>query len=166
MTDSETGAGTDPAWLHPHVHEPNPAPPSADATFVLSTPDGKEVVVAVNDLNQLPMVEVADCYIVSTGHGTSGPFTFGGVRLVDFLNALMEPGQKWTVVDVISSDGFGNRVLAEEALDGTASRPILLVTKIDGKPMSRAQGVVRLVVPMEKDDALRQVKWIEQIQVR
>jgi hypothetical protein len=31
--------------------------------------------------------------------------------------------------------------------------------------MTRKQGLVRLVVPTETDDALRQVKWIAEIRV-
>ncbi len=166
MTRRKQNGGADPVWLHTHEHEPNPAPPSDDATFVLSRPDGSEVVIALDNLEQLPAVEMADCYIVSTGHGTSGPFTFGGVRLADFLSATLDAGEVWTYLDVFSGDGFGNRVSAEEARDTSTSRPILLATKIDGRPMSRSQGLVRLVVPTEKDDALRQVKWIARIQVR
>jgi hypothetical protein len=36
---------------------------------------------------------------------------------------------------------------------------------MDGAPLSRRQGVVRLVVPSEVDDALRQVKWVAAVRV-
>jgi hypothetical protein len=36
---------------------------------------------------------------------------------------------------------------------------------IDGTPLTRAQGLVRLIVPSETDDALRQVKWVQRIEV-
>jgi hypothetical protein len=69
-------------------------------------------------------------------------------------------------VDVLSADGFGNRVVIEELESESGGRPILLATKRDGKPITRAEGLVRLIVPSETDDALRQVKWIEYLEVR
>lgn len=160
----------EPEWLHAHVHEPNPEPPSADPAFTLLLPDAKEHIIAARDLARLPQCEVDGCYIVSTGHGTSGPFTFGGVRLVDLVSAYLSPHTRWRDLDVISADGFGNRVAAHElgvhepgAHEG--DRPILLATVVDGRPMTRAQGLVRLMVPSERDDALRQVKWVSRIEI-
>jgi DMSO/TMAO reductase YedYZ molybdopterin-dependent catalytic subunit len=67
---------------------------------------------------------------------------------------------------VISADGFGNRIFAEELGNVEGQRPMLLATTVDGRPMTRAQGLVRLIVPSETDDALRQVKWIARIEIR
>ena len=156
----------EPAWRHTHVHEPNPAPPSVDPAFVLVLPDQEEITVSVADLARLPYRETSDCYIVSTGHGASGPFTFGGVRLADFVAAYLPPGASWRAADVTSADGFGNRMLAEELDENEGDRHILLATTLDGQPMTRAQGLVRLIVPGELDDALRQVKWIGRIEIR
>jgi hypothetical protein len=36
----------------------------------------------------------------------------------------------------------------------------------DGQKLTRRQGLVRLIVPREKDDALRQVKWVGRIVIR
>jgi hypothetical protein len=113
----------------------------------------------------MPYTQVSDCYIVSTGHGTSGPFTFGGVRLVDFLATCLPSSLSWSTLDVISGDGFGNRITAAE-LDSQSTRPMLLATDIGGVPMTREAGLVRLIVPNEIDDALRQVKWVGQIVIR
>jgi hypothetical protein len=151
----------DPGWLHTHTHEPNPAPPSPDPTLFLRLPDRSEIALTPADLDNLPVVVVADCFVVSTGHGASGPFAFGGVRLADLIAAYWS--SPWRYADVSSADGFGNRVLAEEAQSQT--RPILLATTLDGAPMTRAQGLVRLIVPSETDDALRQVKWVAHIEV-
>jgi DMSO/TMAO reductase YedYZ molybdopterin-dependent catalytic subunit len=155
-----------PAWLHTHVHEPNPAPPSDDPAFMLALPNQEETTVNVAYLAGLPQCEVRDCHIVSTGHGTSGPFAFGGVRLADFVTAHLPPNTSWHTVDVISADGFGNRIFAEELGNVEGQRPMLLATTVDGRPMTRAQGLVRLIVPSETDDALRQVKWIARIEIR
>jgi DMSO/TMAO reductase YedYZ molybdopterin-dependent catalytic subunit len=87
------------------------------------------------------------------------------VRLSDLLNDVLAPDIDWRYVDVISADGFGTRVFAKEAQTPTTTRPILLSYAIDGMPMTRAQGLVRLIVPSETDDALRQVKWVQRIEV-
>lgn len=154
-------AAREPAWLHGHAHEPNPAPPSVDAGFVLHAPDGQEFALTPDDLARLPQTLVANCIILSTGHPASGPFTFGGVHLADLLAEYGVSG--WAFADVVSGDGFGTRILAPEA-ESPAS-PILLATACDGKPLSRTQGLVRLIVPAETGDALRQVKWVARIEV-
>ena len=155
--------------LQPHSHDPNPEPPSPDPTFTLSTPGGegaqqRQVTVTVDDLRALPLTHVPDCYIVSTGHGTSGPFTLGGIRLLDLVtHHVAEP---WSEVEVLSADGFGNRVYREELENPDPAGPILVAHSVDGRLMTREEGLVRLIVPSEKDDALRQVKWVGRINVR
>lgn len=153
---------SEPEWLHGHPHEPNPSPPSADATLTLVLPDGTGHAVDLEALAQLPQTQVADCYIMSTGHASSGPFTFGGVRLADLVQTYVPGDLKWTALDVISGDGFGNRVTARELLN-MSDAPLLLATHVDGIPLTRAAGLVRLIVPSETDDALRQVKWVARI---
>ncbi|MCB0076267.1 MAG: molybdopterin-dependent oxidoreductase [Anaerolineales bacterium] len=148
--------------LRPHRHDPNPEPPSPDAEIALDLPDGQTRLIAVEALRAMPRTALDACYIVSTGHGTSGPFRFEGVR----LQALIA---RWwdgplTSVEVVSGDGFGTRVLAEELAD-EGPRPILLATDCDGQPLRRADGLVRLIVPSERDDALRQVKWVARIRL-
>jgi hypothetical protein len=164
--------GDEPLWLHSHVNEPNPAPPSAETAFVVYYRHDTEIIetrVTLHDLAHLPHTEAAGCMIVSTGHGTSGPFTFGGVRLADLIAAYTPPGLRSPlpdgVIDVISADGFGNRVRTTELDERPGERPILLATAIDGRPMTRAEGLVRLIVPSETRDALRQVKWIARIEI-
>lgn len=150
--------------LEPHSHDPNPEPPSSDPTFTVHAPGGKTITVTVDDLRALPTTDVPGCYIVSTGHGTSGPFTFGGVRLLDLVKHYVS--EPWSQTEVISADGFGNRVYREELEEVDPAGPILLAHTVDGEPMTRDQGLVRLIVPSEEDDALRQVKWVERIIVR
>jgi hypothetical protein len=161
----------EPAWVHGHAHEPNPLPPPGDGEFILRTPLGEELVFAVAALAALPYAEAAGCLIVSTGHGASGPFTFGGVRLLDLLaHAAGLAGRQaawlagWRWVDVISTDGFGTRLTPED-LAAAGERPIVLAWRRDGLLLTRAQGLVRLVVPTEHDDALRQVKWVARIEI-
>jgi len=149
--------------LQPHSHDPNPAPPSADPTFELILPNGRSHTITIHDLQQLPQVSVANCYIVSTGHGTSGPFTFTGATLLSLISHFCE--ESWLAVEVISADGFGNRVRAQELHQPDPAGPVLLAYEMDGQPLSREQGLVRMIVPSERDDALRQVKWVGMVRV-
>ena len=154
----------EPTWLHSHAHEPNPAPPSPEPDFIVKQPDGTASRLTVAALQALPLAQVHDCWIVSTGHDRSGPFTFGGARLLDLLNAVLRAGVQWHAVDVVSTDGFGTRILAHE-LSATSTRPILLSYLLNGANLTREQGLVRLIVPSETDDALRQVKWVSLIEI-
>lgn len=152
-------------WVHGHPHEPNPLPPAGNGDFVVHTPQSGEVAVALSDLAALPFTEIPGCLIVSTGHGTTGPFTFGGALLVDLLAhiwAETAPQPTWRQIDVISTDGFGSRLTPA---DLAGAGPVLLAYRRDGQSLTRAQGLVRLIVPSEKDDALRQVKWVTRIEI-
>lgn len=129
-------------------------------------PDGEVMNFAVDRLQQFPFTEISNCYIVSTGHGTSGPFCFGGVRLLTLLNSLLTANQQWSITDVYSADGFGARISRSELETEGLDRTTLLAWQIDGAPLSRQQGLVRLIVPSEVDDALKQVKWVSRIVLR
>ena len=155
----------EPEWLRGHAHEPSPAPPTATTAFTLSTPAGETHAFDVDDLSALDATDVPACYIVSTGHGTSGPFTFSGVQLRDLIDHVLGKGVRWHYADIVSADGFGTRVQANEVYTDTM-RPILLAHTQDGVPLTRAQGLVRLIVPSEVDDALRQVKWVAEIWIQ
>lgn len=150
--------------LQPHAHDPNPEPPSDDPSFVLRQPSGDEQRLTVGDLKRIRPVAVPNCYIVSTGHGTSGPFTFGGAQLLDVIRHYVDG--PWSQVEVVSADDFGNRIFREELINPDPGGPILLAFTVDGREMTREQGLVRLIVPSERDDALRQVKWVGEIRVR
>jgi DMSO/TMAO reductase YedYZ molybdopterin-dependent catalytic subunit len=155
----------EPAWIHGHPHEPNPLPPGADASLILTDPGGNLRRFTVDDLRRLPYREAYDCYIVSTGHGASGPFTFGGVPLAGLLAAALPELPAWQWVDVVSADGFGVRLARKDLYAVPDTRPILLAYSLDGSPLTRERGLVRLVVPSEVDDALRQVKWVSRIDI-
>jgi len=148
--------------LAPHAHEPNPLPPSPAADLTLHLPDGAARRISPNELRSLNSVTVTDCYIVSTGHGTSGPFSFSGVRLLDLVDRHWSG--VWTQVEVVSGDGFGTRATRAE-LTAPSTRPIILSHTRDGQPLERTDGLVRLIVPGEIDDALRQVKWVAHVRI-
>lgn len=159
---SHNHASDDP--LQPHAHEPNPDPPTDDPTFAVYLPQGQQKEISIPDLKQLPQTSVSNCYIVSTGHGTSGPFTFGGVQLRHLVRHFGV--DEWSELEVISADGFGNRIVRAELEAPDEAGPIILAIRIDGAPLSRQDGLVRLIVPSERDDALRQVKWVARVNIR
>ena len=151
--------------FQPHSHDPNLQTPAGDGHLQLQPLSGTPVAITVAQLQALPQQAVARQHIVSTGHGTSGPFTFRGAALVDVLGAWAGTLPDDFAVEVLSADGFGNRVLAHELAAPSPAGPILLATSRDDAPLTRAAGLVRLIVPGETDDALRQVKWVALIRV-
>ncbi len=155
------GASHDP--LAPHAHEPNPRPPNDDPTILVMSPYAAEPQqFSVTRLQELPVHSATNCFIVSTGHGTSGPFHFQGPLLSTL--AAASGVTAFSRVAVISGDGFGTRLTSHEVSATTPQTPVLLALMLDGVPLTRHQGLVRLIVPAETDDALKQVKWVSRIQ--
>jgi hypothetical protein len=153
--------------LHPHAHDPNPEPPSADPTILLTPPNKQTHPITPQYLQSLDQFSLTNCYIVSTGHGTSGPFTFAGTTLHTLIKQYTDQHPDYDQVEVISGDGFGTRITRQELeFPANPNRPILLALEIDGRPLTRQDGLIRLIVPTETDDALRQVKWIGQINIK
>lgn len=145
--------------LRPQSHDPNPAPPSPDPAFTLITTAGQSHILTPDDLSRLPQSHSRPFYIVTTSHGTAGPFIFSGVTLLDLLQQF-SPLPAQFQLEAISGDGFGTRIEGQELRHPHANGPILLATHRDGQILTRPQGLVRLIVPSETDDALRQVKWL------
>lgn len=153
--------------LNPHSHDPNPEPPTLDPEILLSHHDSEELLT-VNYLINLPQVTLTNCYIVSTGHGISGPFAFRGPTLSALIMDKVD-GKIGGIesIEVVSADGFGTRVYPSElfSAESSVSDVIVLAIVMDGKSMTREQGLVRLIVPSETEDALRQVKWVGEIRI-
>ena len=151
--------------LAPHSHDPNPAPPSPGAEILLKLPGRPDETLEAAALSEFPRTSLKQQMILSTGHPATGPFDFEGVTLLDLLQQKMSLSSPDFVVEVVSGDGFGTRVQGGELFTPDPGGPIMLTDKIDDEDMSREQGLIRLIVPSEKDDALRQVKWIGKIRV-
>ena len=151
--------------LQPHSHDNNLTPPDYDPTLILTVPDGDEISISLVDL----MVEYPEstipAYQYMTDHGMHGPYRLDGVRLIDLINAHIKPDTRYSSVEVVSADGFGNRILPDELVDVSPAGPILLCYRSNGEPLGRRHGLVRLVVPSETDNALRQIKWVRRIVV-
>lgn len=160
-----TASAGEPEWLHGHPHEPNLVTPAGDGSFLLVTPAGEELI-SPTALRTLPQTTITQCMIVSTGHGASGPFSFAGIPLAEVVEASMARANSryaWESVDVIGADGFGARLTRGEMDSAPADRPVLLALTLDGSPLQRAAGLVRLIVPAEVHDALKQIKWVARI---
>ena len=156
MIDSAT-----PQWPDSHSHEPNPVVPEGDERVKLVI-GGTGRMLDLADLRAIKYTELSDVAIASSGHPSTGPFRFGGALVSDLLAALMPGATEVDHVDFVSADGYGTR------LDGALLRAFpgpLIAYAIDGAPMRREQGLVRLIVPAEIDAALHQVKWLARIEV-
>ena len=149
--------------LNPHSHDNNPTPPDDDTTIHLHDPAGNQISIPLDRLHTDYAQSVIPAYTYTTDHGRHGPYRLEGVRLLDLINQNLN--LPWNQVEVISADGFGNHLLRSElASDG--EEPVLLCTRSNGEPLTRQHGLVRLVVPSETDNALRQIKWVRKIVVK
>ncbi|MGB1253041.1 MAG: molybdopterin-dependent oxidoreductase [Candidatus Promineifilaceae bacterium] len=141
--------------LQPHSHDNNLTPPDADESITLIDPDNNTTRFTLQALAALPQSQLI--YSFATDHGTHGPYQLSGVAL-----RMLVDGVDFQEVEVISTDGFGNRIFVQELAEG---QPILLCTHSDGRPLDRKNGLIRLVVPSETDNALRQIKWVTTIRL-
>ena len=147
-----------------HSHEPNPEPPPGNAAITLTGAGATEVTLTPDRLQALPRVGAAGCHITSTGHGRSGPFAFRGPALLELARLCRV--RDWTRVRVAAGDGFGALLHRADLEAATDAAPVLLALERDGRPLTRAQGFVRLIVPYETENALKQVKWVKTITFR
>ena len=146
--------GNDP--LQPHSHNNNELPPNDDPTLTVIRPNNKRTTYTLTTLATLPQSQLT--YSFATDHGIHGPYLLSGVALRDLVGDAV-----FSEIEVVSADGFGNRIFAAELGE---DRPILLCTHSDGQPLQRKNGLVRLVVPSEIDNALRQIKWVNLIRLK
>lgn len=150
--------------MPPHSHEPNPHPPSGLADLQVTGPGRAPRRLTAAELRDLPAIEQADCYIVSTGHGTSGPFRFRGPALS--VVAAHCGIADFRSVRVAGGDGFATVLTASEIMETRLGRMAMLAVTREGRALTRAQGLVRLIVPTERHDALKQIKWVSRIDFR
>lgn len=163
MTQAQHLADHDP--LQPHSHDNNPQPPDNDPTIQLIGPAGQRQSISLADLLADYEPTVIPAYTYMTDHGMHGPYRLEGVALLDLIEQALGKQAVWEEVEVISVDGFGNRLYRPElAPDG--EDPVLLCHRSNHEQLRRRQGLVRLVVPSETDNALRQVKWVREIRVK
>ena len=149
--------------LRPHSHANNALIPDADTTIFLNVLNQEIIEISLEYLQSDYQTSVLESYTYQTDHGRHGPYRLEGVRLIDLIGKYVSQGSEWNQVEVLSADGFGNRIYKTEILE--ASEAILLCFRSNGGALERQYGLVRLVVPFETDNALRQVKWVRTINV-
>lgn len=148
--------------LQPHSHDNNEAPPDENLDLLLIEPNGRKHPIPAGTLPTYPQ-SIIPHYEYTTDHGKHGPYKLSGVALLDLINHHITAA--WAEVEILSADGFGNRVFKAELEANTAEEPILLCTATNDRPLTRAEGAIRLVVPSETDNALRQIKWVQTIRL-
>jgi DMSO/TMAO reductase YedYZ molybdopterin-dependent catalytic subunit len=84
------------------------------------------------------------------------------VRLLDLLRYAGSDTTMLQRVEVVSVDGFGVRLSPAEL---ESDPRILLALAIDDRPLARDAGLVRLIVPSETTEALKQVKWVRTVEL-
>ena len=145
--------------LRPHSHDNNVIIPDDPVTLLLTIGDLTLHEISLEALARYPQSSLI--YRYTTDHGPQGPYTLSGVALEDIIPAGFT--ESLHEVEAISADGFGNRIDSAEIFD--RDKRILLCTHSDGEPLSRQHGLIRLVVPSETDNALRQIKWVKTIRL-
>lgn len=153
---------SDDPW-EPTQHHNNTLAPTGDDGIKICLPDGRQVTWGLDDLRRLPLT-VLPAHYFSTDHGRHGPYRLEGAALRDVVAALWVG--EWSEVLIESADGYGNRVRCAEVGDSAEFAPILLCYASNGQTLTSAQGYMRLVVPSETDNALRQIKWVRRLTLR
>ena len=152
-----------PDALRPSHHHNNPLPPDDNSDILLICSDAREYSLSPQDLQALPASSLQAQYF-HTDHGRHGPYNLLGVSLLALIQLKEGVTSPWQSIELISADGFGNRVLRQEL--EISPQDFLLCYQSNGKPLTRENGLVRLVVASEQNSALRQVKWLRLIRVR
>jgi len=149
--------------LRPHSHANNRTPPDDETTIELKVLNNETIQIDIEALQTKYAMSVIKSYTYQTDHGKHGPYKLEGVSLVDLINHHLPDDAAWAQAEVLSADGFGNRIYKQELIQ--SEEPILLCFKSNDEALKRNQGLVRLVVPFETDNALRQVKWVRTINI-
>jgi len=148
--------------LKPHKHSNNTTAPKGNTNITINKTNGSSLDLSLEQLKTNYPQSVIPAYTYVTDHGVHGPYRLEGVSLKDLIT--QENKNDWSEVEVLSADGFGNRISKEEILVETD--PIMLYYKSNDKMLERKHGLVRLVVPTEIDNALRQIKWVKTINIK
>ncbi|MFZ0936387.1 MAG: molybdopterin-dependent oxidoreductase [Bryobacteraceae bacterium] len=141
------------------LHGQNSPPEIVEASITVTGVGDKSVIVYLSDLSKLPQHTVK-----TTDHGT--PVSFSGVLLTDVLaKADMPTGAKFhstaaSYYLVVEARDRYRAVFAWAELDpGFMDKPVYVIMKRDGKPLSEEDGPFQLVVPGEN----RHARWVRQV---
>ncbi len=136
-------------------------PPDDITAITVTLPDGSQQTIDVADLAQMKRSAVSYSFV--TDHGVHGPYRLGGVALSDLLTAVLPADMEFGRVSVISADDFATTFDKDDLRPNDT--PMLLCDSSDDQQLTRQRGLIRLVVPADHDDALRQIKWVRTIAI-
>ena len=138
---------------------PSNFPPDLVAATLTVNGIGHTAIVSESDLSNLPQHTVT-----TTDHGAQ--VTFQGVLLADLLKKVDLPtGEKFhsTAASYYllaeGHDGYRAVFSWAEVDSSFMDKPVYVVMKRDGKPLSENDGPFELVVPGEK----RNARWVRQL---
>jgi hypothetical protein len=131
----------------------------AQSSIVVEGVEGKSILLTRDDLSKLPQQTID-----TTDHGNSAKFE--GVRLADVLAKVELPtGDRYHstaasyYMVVEAKDGY-RTVFAWAELDPSfMDKPVFIVTKRDGRPLSEKEGPFELIAPGER----RGGRWVRQL---
>lgn len=141
----------------PKKHHNNTTIPETSASIYLALV-AEETKLSLDDLKKNYPQSVIEAYTYVTNHGTFGPYRLEGVSLLDLIPESLTD---WSEIKVIGADGFSNTLTRAELSE--AKEPAMLYYLRDGQALEPQHGPIRLVVPTETDNAIRQIKWVQRV---
>lgn len=143
----------------------------AGSTLSLAGPLVEQREWAVADLAQLPHTELVVSRSVSGGEAQEVSKTaYRGVLLRDLLQAakLHEAARhdfRRMLVIARASDGYVALFTWGELFNTKLGEQILVITRVNGKPLADAEGPYALRALADSRPGPRHVKWLKQIEV-
>ena len=127
-------------------YENNNEPPSARS--VLSFSHGRQTTLTLVGSAQESCLKTICLPTPSRPiHGVHGRTGWAAWRCSIWCMRCFRPKQVGHRIEVISGDGFGNRILGARITATNGTQCILLCLTGDGQPLNRAHRLVRLIVP-------------------
>ncbi len=122
------------------------------ASFAVTGLVSQTLTLGVSDLQRLPRTTVR--VTLNTEKGSQGTHTFSGALLnsvvqasIPITNTSFKNDILRDFVTVKGSDGYETSVAMAEILPTFGHAQVILAYQEDGKPLPRADGAVRLIVP-------------------
>ncbi len=135
--------------------------PNTSAALRVETEDGKSFEIKATNLAKLPRRQVQ-----AKEHHHGKEITFSGVDLREVLKLagvkFGEEGKKSNLVSYLAvkaADNYRAVFAMLELKPDFTDKVIILADSRDGKPLSKEEGSLRLVVPDEK----KQARWVRQV---
>jgi DMSO/TMAO reductase YedYZ molybdopterin-dependent catalytic subunit len=146
------------------------APEHPSDTLTIIDLDGSKITFSADELRKMPQETEFQCICVGQHAGYIGIFDYTGVRLHDILEkavaAMGASGYRKENMYVVFRGTDGYQVVASwtELTLAETGRRALVALSVDAKPLSKAEGLFRMVFAGDKYVG-RNVKCLEQIEI-